>query len=253
MHPILCEIGGFPIKVYGLIVAAAFLTAIYLSSMLAKKEGFDKDVMIDLGIASIIGAVIGSRLLYVGVWWQYYAKHIPEIFMLWQGGLVFYGGFIGAVLACWWWISRKKLSFWKLGDIAAPFIALAHSMGRIGCFFNGCCYGAVDYKHGLIFPGAGDNLPHFPIQLVESVCNFLNFVVLILVFKYKRKADGQVFSLYFLNYGIIRFVLEFFRGDAERGTILFISTSKFISIFMILAGIAGLIYTWKTQKRSTQA
>jgi phosphatidylglycerol:prolipoprotein diacylglycerol transferase len=252
MHPVLCDIGGFPIKVYGIIVATAFLTAIYLASVLAGKEGFKKDVITDLGIVSIIGAVIGSRLVYVAVWWQYFAHHIAEIFMLWQGGLVFYGGFIGAVLGCWWWINKHKLPFFRLGDICAPFIALAHSIGRIGCFFNGCCYGFVDTKHGIVFPGAGDNLPHFPIQLVESALNFMNFIVLMLVYKNKGKADGRVFSLYFLNYGVIRFTLEFFRGDTERGTILFISTSQFISIFMVAAGIAGLIYTWKKEKSLKQ-
>jgi phosphatidylglycerol:prolipoprotein diacylglycerol transferase len=242
MHPILFNIGGFEVRVYGLIVAIAFLAGIYLSSEAAKKRGINPDTILDLGLVIIISAVIGARALYVGVWWNYYSQHPAEILKVWEGGLVFYGGFIGALAGALAWLHYKKLGVYKLGDIMMPYLALSHAIGRIGCFYNGCCYGAVNEKYGVIFPVLNDNVKHLPTQLYESGLNFLNFVFLILFFRKKKRQEGDVFYLYFLNYGIIRFSLEIFRGDPERGTIFGISTSMFISIFLVATGMAGLVY-----------
>ncbi len=242
MHPILFSLGSFKITVYGFMTAVAFLTGIYLSSMAAKKKGIDPDTILDLGLVIIISAVIGARLLYVMVWWNYYSKNFVDIFKVWEGGLVFYGGFIGALGGSIWWILKKKLPFLKLGDIFMPFLALSHAIGRIGCYYNACCYGAVNDKCGVIFPALNDNLRHLPTQLYESVLNFLNFVVLIMFFSNKKRKEGDVFFLYFLNYGIIRFVIELFRGDPERGAILGMSTSSFISLFLIVTGVVGIVY-----------
>jgi phosphatidylglycerol:prolipoprotein diacylglycerol transferase len=241
MHPVLFSLFGFEIKTYGVLVAVAFLTGIYLASILAEKEGVKKDDMLDLGLVIIICALLGARLLYVGIWWKYYLKNPLDILKVWEGGLVYYGGFILSVIGTFFWLARKKLSFLKITDILVPFLALSHAIARIGCYFSGCCYGRQD-PHGVIFPNIGDNLPHLPVQLYESAANFLNFVFLLLFFRLAKRKEGDVFYLYLFNYGIIRIIMEMFRGDPERGTILFLSTSTFISLVLLVSGAAGLIY-----------
>lgn len=249
MHPILFNIGTLQIRVYGVLTALAFLTGIYLSSMLAKKRGFNPDVMLDMGLVAIVTAVIGARTLYVLVWWKYFAANPVEIFKVWEGGLVFYGGLIGGFIGCLAWVKYKKLPVWEIADISVPFIALAHAIGRIGCYYNACCYGAVNEKYGVIFPAIGDNLKHLPTQLYESALNFLNFIILLLFFRNRKRRTGDVLFMYSFNYGVIRLIMELFRGDPERGTVLGFSTSTLISLFLIVIGIAGFMYLrFKKQK-----
>lgn len=242
MHPILFTIGTLEIRVYGVLTAVAFLTGIYLSSMLAKKRGINPDIILDLGLVIIICSIIGARALYVIVWWKYFAVHLAEIFKVWEGGLVFYGGLIGGFIGGIAWGRYKKLPAFKIADIIMPFLALAHAIGRIGCYYNACCYGAMSENYGVIFPGIGDHLKHLPTQLYESALNFMNFIVLILFFRNKKRKTGDVLFLYSFNYGIIRLIIEMFRGDPERGTVLGLSTSSLISIFLIAVGIIGFIY-----------
>lgn len=246
MHPILIEFAGIKITTYGLIVSTAFLSSIYLASELAKKQGIKSDVIFDLGIIIMMWGIIGARSLYVLIWFKDYIKDPIAIFKVWEGGLVFYGGFIVAFLAALWWTQRKKIDFFMLADITAPFIALGHSIARIGCFYAGCCYGRASACHnhfcGVVFPALGDNIARYPTQLYESFANFLNFLILIIFFKKFKNRNGDVIFLYFLNYGIIRIIMELFRGDPERGKILFFSTSTFISFFMILIGMLWFFY-----------
>ncbi|MCE5300762.1 MAG: prolipoprotein diacylglyceryl transferase [Spirochaetia bacterium] len=242
MHPLLFNIGPLEVRTYGVLVALSFLTAIFFASMLAKKKGHNPDIIFDLGLIILISAVIGARLLYVIVWWPYFSKHIGEIFMVWEGGLVFYGGLIGAFIASAAWVRYKKLDLMELGDICMPFLALSHAIGRFGCFFNGCCYGVESQKYGMIFPSIGDNIPHLPVMLYESALNLLNFIILILFFRNKSRRDGDVMFLYFVNYGIIRIIMELFRGDPERGFFFGLSTSTLISIGVLLFGVAGMLY-----------
>ncbi|MCX8093468.1 MAG: prolipoprotein diacylglyceryl transferase, partial [Candidatus Goldbacteria bacterium] len=241
-----------------LMVAIAFLSSIYLSAELATKYGIKRDVIFDLGFIVIIWAIIGARILFVLLWFKDYIKDPIAILKVWEGGLVFYGGFIASFIAVIFWVRSKNLDFFILADIVAPFIALGHSIARIGCFFAGCCYGKASNCYnilcGVIFPSLGDNITRYPVQLYESFANFLNFLILIIFFKKFKTKNGDVIFLYFLNYGIIRLVMEFFRGDPERGNILFLSTSTFISIFLITAGILWFIYfrnkkIWKEQRQ----
>ncbi len=245
MHPVLLNLGPLEIRTYGVLVAIGFFTAIYFAAFLAEKQGIKKYIIYDLGFVIILSSIIGARLLYVVVWHKYYFKNFPEIFMIWKGGMVFYGGLLGALVGSILYVKIKKLSFLKLGDLCMPFVALAHSIGRLGCFYNGCCFGKVDEKCGIVFPVLEDGKPHLPTQIYESILNFINFVILIFLFRYFKKKQGFIFYLYFINYAIIRIIIEFFRGDEERGKILFLSTSTFISIVLLIAGITGMIYIFK--------
>ncbi len=245
MHPVLFNLGPLEIRVYGLVVAIGFLTAIYFAAFLAERQGIKKDIIYDLGFVIIISSIIGARLLYIFVWYKYFLKNFLEIFMVWKGGMVFYGGLIGALIGSFIYIKIKKLPFLKIGDLSMPFVSLAHSIGRIGCFYNGCCYGRIDEKCGIIFPAIGDGQPHLPTQIYESILNLINFLLLIILYKYFKKREGLIFYLYFINYSFIRIIMELFRGDEERGKILFFSTSTFISIILMAIGIAGLLYVFR--------
>jgi len=246
LHPILFRIGPFNLHTYGLFVAMAFLTGIGLALREARRVGEDPNKVLDLAFYMLIASIIGSRILYVLVNWPMFKDDLPEIFRLWHGGLVFYGGFIGAVITALWYVSRKGLLVWKTADIFAPSIAFGQFVGRIGCFFAGCCYGkvcelpwAVTFTHPESLAPKG--VPLHPTQLYGSLIALLIFLLLTGL-KRIKKFEGQLFWTYVLLYGIARSVLESFRGD-ERGMLIenLISTSQLIGMIMALLAIVILI------------
>ena len=141
MHPVLFHIGPFALHTYGVFVATAFLAAIGLALREARIVNEDADRILDLCFYVIIAAIVGSRILYVVINWPTFQEDPVEIIRIWHGGLVFYGGFIAALLTALWYIRTRGLSTWKTADILAPPIAFGQFVGRIGCFFAGCCYG----------------------------------------------------------------------------------------------------------------
>lgn len=219
MHPILLEIGPITLRSYGLFLALGFLGGIALMTLLNRKEGRSDDLAMDMSVWIMAGGIIGARLMYVAVQPESFLDNWLEIFMVWQGGLVYYGGLFGATLAGIWYLRRRKQPVWTVADCVAPGIAVGQAFGRIGCFFNGCCYGRVSHEHGVVFPVLMDNLPRFPTQLYETVLVSL-LAVFLWRFKGKRSYKGQVFVLYLGIYGVFRFMLEFLRGDAERGELI---------------------------------
>jgi phosphatidylglycerol:prolipoprotein diacylglycerol transferase len=248
MHPILFEIprfelfnwtiGPFPIRMYGLMIGIGFLLAIYLASRRAKKEGIDPDRIMDMGVYLLLAAIIGSRILYVLTTLQEFTNNPLDVFAIWKGGLVFYGGLLTAVPVGIWYLRKHHMPVWKTADIMAPSIALGHAFGRLGCFFAGCCYGApcsgpvcVTFTDAHSLAPLG--VPLFPTQLMESGGEFLIFGVLTALWRY-RKFDGQIFWLYPLFYAVLRFIIEFYRGDAIRGVYFggLVSTSQIIAVFM---------------------
>jgi len=241
MHPILLEIGGFELRSYGVSVALAFLVGILAAAKLAKRAKLSEEAVYDIGVTAIISAIIGARILYVIVNFSYYREDPMSVFKVWEGGLVFYGGLIGALIGTYLFVKLNKLDYFAYADIFAPLIALGHSIGRMGCFLNGCCYGGVDEKHGIIMPAIGDNLPHLPVQLYESGLNFILFAVLFIWYLRFSKKRGEIMFLYLAGYSVVRFIMELFRGDAERGFFMSLSTSTIISIALFAAGAAGLI------------
>jgi len=248
MHPILFEIpkimlggwsiGPIPIRMYGLMIGIGFLLGIMLASRRAKKEGIDPERIMDMGVYLLLAAIIGSRLLYVLTALHEFTANPLDVFAIWKGGLVFYGGLLAAVPVGIWYVRKHKLPVWKTADIMAPYIALAHAFGRLGCFFAGCCYGApcsgpvcitFSDPHSLAPLG----VPLVPTQLMESGGEFLTFLVLSLLWR-KRKYDGQIFWLYPLFYSVLRFIIEFYRGDTIRGLYFggLVSTSQIIAAFL---------------------
>ena len=143
MHSIAFKIGSFPVHWYGILVALGFLAGLWTAGARARLAGISPDSVYDLGPWLIIGGILGARVLYVISYWQedFAAHPFPEIFMIQHGGLVFYGGLIGAIACGMFYLHWKKLPVWRMADILAPSIALGSAFGRIGCLMNGCCYG----------------------------------------------------------------------------------------------------------------
>jgi phosphatidylglycerol:prolipoprotein diacylglycerol transferase len=240
------RIGPIPVHTYGVFVAMAFLSAIALALRDARREGEDANKILDLCFYAIVAAIVGSRLLYVLVNWSTF-RHDPfEILRIWHGGLVFYGGFIGAVTTALWYIRRNGLPLLKTLDIMAPPIAFGQFVGRIGCFFAGCCYGktsdlpwAVTFTHPESLAPKG--VPLHPTQLYSSLNSLLIFMVLVGLRRIKR-FDSQIFWSYVLLYGVTRSILEHFRGD-ERGMFVegMLSTSQLIGLTVAVIAIVMMI------------
>ncbi len=250
MHPLLFEIYGFQVHFYGLFVALGFFAAIYLAAYLSEKDNFSKDLIFDISFYLLISAVIGARLMYVIVEYKFYLKNPLNILKIWEGGLVYYGGFIAAVGAgLLYKLKHKDLNILKLGDILLTVLPLGQAIGRIGCLFAGCCYGkpcslpwAVKFTSPMSL--APINVYLHPTQIYHMIANFLIFLILLYVLKKGRTFYGQVVCLYGILYSIGRFVVECFRGD-PRGMLGFISTSQAVSIVVFTISIIAFIYIKK--------
>src|SRR4030042_142917 len=247
MYPVLIKFGPLTIHTYGVLVATGFLLGIGLAVLQAKKEGIPSYKIVDLGFYILLSAIIGSRLFFIFINAGHYIKNPLDIFKLWEGGLVFYGGILFAIPTVIWYAKKNDLALWSTADVFAPSIAIGHSIGRIGCFFAGCCYGkpaeglpwAVTFTNPQSLAQIG--IPLHPTQLYESAGEFVNFLILITLRRYKS-FDGQLFLTYVLLYSILRFIVEFFRGDIGRGFIIYnISLSQGLSILMFLVASGGLI------------
>jgi len=254
MKPILFRIplpylGSFAIRTYGLMVVIGFLAAWRLAVWRAKKEGIPGEVFLDFGIWGLVGGVIGARLFHFLQNYETY-RSFWDVFKIWQGGLVFYGGFFGGVVACIIFVKKKELPLLKTLDVAAPSLALALSLSRIGCLLNGCCFGkptnliwAIFFPPGSLPYERYGNLPLHPTQIYLSLNAFIICLILSFYFKY-RKSPGEVLALLGMLYAPTRFGLEFFRGDH----LLFIrglSAPQITGIFIFIGSLIGFIYLRK--------
>ena len=219
MHPIALQLGPLSLHWYGVMVALAFLVGLWTAGRRGMLQGIAAEKIIDLGPWLIVGTIVGARTLYVISYWHEFfeGKPLAEIFMVWKGGLVFYGGLVGATLAGIFYIRLKKLPLWKVADILAPSIALGYVFGRIGCLLNGCCYGrACNLPWAIRFPADNPlNPPTFPVHPTEIYDSLLNLgLYAFLAWLYRRKKfDGQVFGVYLVCYAVLRSFVEMFRGD----------------------------------------
>jgi phosphatidylglycerol:prolipoprotein diacylglycerol transferase len=247
MYPVLIRLGPFTIHTYGFLIAVGFLIGLWLAVRQGKKEGIPVNKILDLGFYILLAAIIGSRLFFILINFNHYSQNPADIFKIWEGGLVFYGGVLLALPTAVWYVKKNGIGIWKTADIFAPSIAIGHVFGRLGCLAAGCCYGrtAETLPWGIVFTDpeclAPTNLLLHPTQLYESAGELLNFLILITLRKYKS-FNGQLFMMYLILYAVLRFFVEFFRGDVARGFLIsHLSVSQGISILMFLAGIAGLM------------
>lgn len=253
MFPKIADLGALTLHTYGLLLAVAFLTGIWLSARLGARDGIHPDTVWNLGLLIIASSLIGSKLLLIIVEWDYYSRNPLDIFSLdtLRSGGVFLGGLLAAIIATSLYFRRKKLPGWKLADVFAPGLALGHAIGRVGCFAAGCCWGTAcslpwavtftnEYAHANV--GVPLNIPLHPTQLYESAAELFIFAGLMRAWR-SRRFEGQVILLYLMSYSVIRFLLEFLRGD-PNGNVGPLTTSQFISVIVFATSL--LLY-WKRQ------
>ncbi len=246
MHPILIRFADITLHTYGVMLAGGFLLALFVALREARRTGQDPNQILDLGFYILIGALGGSRLFYVLGNWSEFRDNPIEVVKFWHGGLVFYGGLIFAFLIAFWYVRKHSLSFPKLGDLAAPSIAIGQTLGRLGCFSAGCCYGAPTNSFlGCTFTDelslAPRGIPLHPTQLYESAATFGIFLALV-VMRRKERFQGKIFWYYLLFYSIARFLIEFLRGD-PRGWFIpeVLSTAQAIGIPVFLLAVFMLL------------
>jgi len=214
MHPILFSIGFVTIYSFGTMIAVGYLLAGSLLWREARRKKKDPAILLDLGIGVMLSALLGGRALYIILNLGDYLKDPLEAFKIQHGGLVFYGGLLGAIFFALLFIKRKGLPLWETLDEMTPYATLVHAFGRIGCFLNGCCYGRpTSLFWGVTFPG--HKFPLHPTQLYESFFLIVLFFVLRNFARKKTAFSGGIFLLYLFCYGLFRFIVEFFRGDQE--------------------------------------
>lgn len=240
MYPVLFRIGNMSINTYGFMIAIGIIAAILIGIVRGKRRNMSEDVILDIAIYGVLGGVLGAKLLYIIVEWQKIFSGALTIKDILVNGFVVYGGIIGGVLTAYIYCRIKKIKFMPYFDLLVPSVAIAQGFGRIGCLCAGCCYGApaqgafsIVFQHS---PFAPNGVPLYPTQIMSSLGDFAFGIILILFARKKRK-DGQTAGLYLILYSIGRFLIEFLRGD-ERGSVFALSTSQFICIFIIVAGIA---------------
>src|SRR5262245_7492496 len=261
MHPRLLTTPYYTVRTFGVLLAAAYLTAYWWMVREGKRERLNVDALGSLGMWAIVGAILGARVLMIIRSFPTYAANPSELLspsLLVAAG-DFYGGFLGALVTSAIFFRRHpELPFWPAADVCAPAIALGQAIGRIGCLMAGGDYGSptnVPWAVTFTDPdaasigGAPLGVPLHPVQLYESIVCFILFLVLVRLLRRKR-FDGQVILAYTFLYAVARFILEFFRGDADRGFVFggLLSTSQLIAV--ILAPIAILL--WVRRSRTAQ-
>lgn len=235
----LFKIGPLTVHGYGLMIAIGVLAAYLMAEYRAKKKGLDPDKIFDLAIWCLLGGVLGAKLLYIIVEFKSILANPKELLHI-MDGFVVYGGIIGGIFSGYLFCKRKHISFLEYFDLVMPSIALAQGFGRIGCLLAGCCYGReTDSAFHIVFRNsayAPNNVQLIPTQIIMSVLNFAHFFLLIFLAK-RVKARGQVAACYLMCYSVGRFFMEYLRND-PRGNVSLFSTSQFISLFILAAGVA---------------
>lgn len=247
MYPTLFELGPINIYTYGVLLAAAYLIGLKLALVRARGRGLDATRVMDLGIYTIISALIGAKLMLMAIDFRHFVSSPWELV---RSGGVFYGGLLLAVPVALWYLRRHGLPVWSTCDVFAPGIALGHAVGRIGCLMAGCCYGRVtSVPWGITFTdplaatnvGTPINVTLHPTQLYESGAELLILTILLRTERRGRPFPGRTFWGYILLYSIARFVIEFYRGD-PRGTVFeVLSTSQFVSLLLVPLSLLMLV------------
>lgn len=256
----LFHIGSFGVPSMGLCILVGAILAVFLSWLLRRYSSLDwNGEFVDSVIWAVLLGFVGMKILY----WIVTPNVFSDLFKggvtfsaivsLITTGMVFYGGLLGGILGIFLISRKKKKSFFAFSDLMAPCFCVAHAFGRVGCLLVGCCagvepgesvlFGAATYGGACAFTYA-DGTQHLPVPLMEAVFLLVLCAVLVLILK-REKHLGAVTGWYLVLYAIWRFVIESFRGDAERGIYGLFSTSQWISFGILIAGILILVLTRK--------
>jgi phosphatidylglycerol:prolipoprotein diacylglycerol transferase len=266
----LLKFGVLTVYSYGAMLALAFIVGTVLAAFRAQRFGVDKNKIIDSIFYILVSSLLGARLMFVALNWSYYFRHLSEIFQIWEGGLVFYGGLILAFIVSAWFIKKNNLPLGKVLDILAPSVALGIAIGRIGCFLNGCCWGKVSYEFGVCFPsknnppayaeqvytglisrGAACSLPVIPTQLYESLACLLIFFFLLRLDRFKR-FSGLIFWVFILFYSMFRFFIEYLRYYEPNFFFGPFTASQIISAILFFSALIVIIAGFKLRSRQAE-
>ena len=257
--PILFEVGPIAIRWYGLLIASAVLIGVSLSQYLAKRRGVEADLLADLAIWLVIGAIPCARIYYVLFQWQEYVQRPEDIIAIWKGGIAIHGAIIGGTIATMIFARLNRISLWQLLDLVVPSLALGQAIGRWGNFFNSEAFGRpTDLPWKLFIPPSNRPLEYLnadyfhPTFLYESVWNILVFIVLISLFvwglKHKERYKvGTMTLTYFIIYSLGRFWIEGLRIDSLMLGPL--RMAQVISLVIISLGVLGLIWLYSLKRR----
>lgn len=248
----LFSIGPFTVHGYGLMIGIGFLLAVMVGGYRTKKLGLSEDDFINIAICLLIFGWTGGKMLFILV--NFKAFLASPMSLLGSEGFVVYGGIITGILSIYIYCRIKKLSFLSYMDMMAPAVAINQGLGRVGCFMAGCCYGRpTDSWFGVVFPDgclAPAGVKLIPTQLISAAFDIAMAVLLILITR-KVKYRGMISGIYLMMYGVGRFIIEIFRNDVDRGMIGALSTSQFISIFMVVFA-AGYLYFVNKSRPATE-
>lgn len=283
MNPVAFQFGPLAVRWYGVCFAVGFVAGYFLFLRRARRTPLGSDGAADLAMVAMLAGLVGARALYVAQnWSSQFRDHLLEIVRIDHGGLVFYGGFLGATLAVFLASRRRHYPYGLVADLITPSLALGHAFGRLGCFLNGCCFGRpwtgplavtypargdvlpIQYEKGLFagdtaervrlflarMPGADPVtcLPVFPVQLLEALVNAA-LVLLLLRLSRRLQGSGRLFALYLMLYAGARFAVEFLRGDYLE------LIGPFTQAQVICLGLlpAGALLWWHAGRRTASA
>jgi phosphatidylglycerol:prolipoprotein diacylglycerol transferase len=262
VHPVLINLGFYQIPTYGVLLYSGVILAIYLASRRARLVGLSGTHVMDLAAWVVLWGLLGAKVL-LAITDPSYLTSLAGLWGLLRAGGVFYGGLVAALAAAVVLMRRYRLPFFQVADVLAPSVALGHFFGRLGCFSAGCCYGRTcSASLGVVFTnplanevsGTPLGVPLYPTQLYEAAFNLANYAFLAWLFR-RRLPAGSVLGAYLVAYGVARFVIEFFRGDPDRGFVLggMLSTSQAIAAVMVPVGLAILVWARRRQGSGSRA
>ena len=255
MYNDLFTIGPVTFHTYGLMIGIGIIAAYLLAERLAAQKHVGEvlvDNMFGLVMSCVIFGFIGSKITYILTILPQVLKDPSILSGAIANGWVVLGGLLGGMVGLWVFCKIKKQNVWLYFDIAAPCMAIAQGFGRIGCFFAGCCYGAETDSFCYIEFTRSDFAPNhvhlIPTQLFSSAYDFALFFFLLMHGRNRKRAEGDLMAWYLILYSAGRFVIEFFRGDLERGQVGILSTSQFLSLFTFAGGLIAMYYLYGRRK-----
>jgi phosphatidylglycerol:prolipoprotein diacylglycerol transferase len=241
IDPVIFKIGPLSLRWYGLMYVFGFVSSYLLVMYQLKKKVYkiERSKIDDLYFYLISGLIIGARLGYALFYnFNFYLNNPLEVFVLWHGGMSFHGGLIGAFIAGYLVIKKKRLDFFSVVDLIIPTCPVGIGFGRLGNFINGELFGrSSNLPWAMIFPQGG-NIPRHPSQLYEVFFEGLVLFIILWIYKDRKKREGDVFAMFLVLYGVFRIFCEFFREpDLQVGYIFgILSMGQVLSIFMIAIG-----------------
>ena len=241
MHPFI-HIGSLSLPMYGLCTMVGTVFALLAVFKLRKKGSpLSEDNLLDALIWAILLGFLCAKILYFIVDPPTMPHSWAELWDLISAGLVFYGGLLGGLLGLFLVSRKTKKNMITYTDLMAPCFCLAHAGGRVGCLMAGCCYG-MEYTGPCAV--VLDGVSRLPTQIMEAIFLVILSAVLIVIFL-KKPRRGAVTGWYMTLYAVWRFIIEFFRADF-RGNVGPLSTSQFISLFILAFGVYLLVRSRKT-------